>query len=96
MIKPLLFNSAYLKYSMDSSLLQNAIHSNKRGGAQPCLYLSEISKFIFPMPPLPEQQRIVSKIDELMAICDQLKENLQQSQETQVQLTDALVDRALG
>ena len=96
MIKPLLFNSAYLKYSMDSSLLQNAIHSNKRGGAQPCLYLSEISKFIFPMPPLAEQQRIVSKIDELLAICDQLKEKLQQSQETQVQLTDALIDRALG
>ena len=96
MIKPLLFNSAYLKYSMDSSLLQNAIHSNKRGGAQPCLYLSEISKFIFPMPPLAEQQRIVSKIDELMAICDQLKAKLQQSQETQVKLTDALVDRALG
>ncbi|WP_201579502.1 restriction endonuclease subunit S [Psychrobacter sp. Pi2-52] len=51
---------------------------------------------LLPTPPLAEQLRIVAKIDELMAICDQLKEKLQQSQETQVQLTDALVDRALG
>ena len=48
------------------------------------------------LPPLAEQQQIVAKLDELMAICDQLKEKLKQSQETQVQITDALVDRALG
>ena len=52
--------------------------------------------FEIPIPPLSEQQRIVAKVEELMAICDQLKEKLQQSQKTQVQLTDALVDRALG
>ena len=51
---------------------------------------------LLPTPPLAEQLRIVAKVDELMAICDQLKEKLQQSQETQVKLTDALVDRALG
>ena len=51
---------------------------------------------LLPTPPLAEQHRIVAKVDELMAICDQLKEKLKQSQETQVQLTDALVDRALG
>lgn len=96
MIKPLLFNSAYLKYAMDSPFLQNSIHSNKRGGAQPCLYLSEISKFVFAMPPLEEQERIVAKIDELMKICDQLKDKLQQSQVTQIQLTDALIEKALA
>ncbi|MEA5417516.1 hypothetical protein, partial [Synechococcus sp. BA-132 BA5] len=35
LIKPLLINSSYLKYSMDSSLLQDSIHTRKRGGAQP-------------------------------------------------------------
>ena len=58
--------------------------------------MGNISKFLIPIPPLAEQRRIVAKVDELMAICDQLKEKLQQSQKTQVQLTDALVDRALG
>ncbi|QEY58133.1 restriction endonuclease subunit S [Pseudomonas sp. C27(2019)] len=50
---------------------------------------------LLPTPPILEQHRIVAKVDELMKICDQLKANLQQSQETQVQLTDALVDQAL-
>ncbi|GAA0804725.1 MAG: restriction endonuclease subunit S [Psychrobacter sp.] len=58
--------------------------------------MGNISKFLIPIPPLAEQHRIVAKVDELMAICDQLKVKLQQSQETQVQLTDALIDRALG
>ena len=34
--------------------------------------------------------------DELMVISEQLRESLKQSQEIQVQLTDALVDRTLG
>ena len=58
--------------------------------------MGNISKFLIPIPPLAEQHRIVAKVDELIAICDQLKAKLQQSQETQVQLTDALVDKALG
>jgi len=57
---------------------------------------SKCESIQFGLPPLAEQHRIVAKVDELIAICDQLKENLQQSQETQVQLTDALVDTALG
>ena len=42
LIKPILLNSKYLKYAMDSNLLQESIHMRKRGGAQPCLYLSEM------------------------------------------------------
>lgn len=57
---------------------------------------SQVRALKIALPPLAEQHRIVAKVDELMAICDQLKAKLQQSQETQVQLTDALIDRALG
>ena len=47
------------------------------------------------VPPKEEQNRIVAKVDELMAICDQLKDKLQESQQTQVHLTDAIIDQAL-
>ena len=40
---------------------------------------SKCESIQFGLPPLAEQQRIVTKVDELMAICDQLKEKLQQS-----------------
>ncbi|HAV1414851.1 restriction endonuclease subunit S [Vibrio parahaemolyticus] len=95
LIKPLKFNSEYLKHAMDSKLLQDSIHNNKRGGAQPCLYLSEISKFPFTMPPLEEQNRIVLKINQLLAICESLKLQIQESQVTQFHLTDAIVEQAV-
>lgn len=71
------------------------IRSHAAGGAQPNLNVGKISSTVIPLPPLTEQHRIVTKVDELMGICEQLKTDLQQSQKTQVQLTDALVDQAL-
>lgn len=95
LIKPLLFDSAYLKLAMDSSLLQSSIHARKRGGAQPCLYLSEIELFIFSFPPLAEQHRIVAKVDELMALCNALRARIKDAQEIQLHLADAIVEQAV-
>jgi type I restriction enzyme S subunit len=47
------------------------------------------------LPPFAEQERIVEKVDELMALCDSLKERLNQAQTTQLHLTDAIVEQAL-
>ncbi len=49
-----------------------------------------------PMPPLNEQHRIVAKVDELMALCDQLKSRLSDAQTTQLHLADAFVEQAIG
>jgi type I restriction enzyme, S subunit len=35
---------------------------------------SALAKYRFPLPPLATQRRIVAKVDELMALCDQLEE----------------------
>ena len=47
-------------------------------------------------PPLVEQHRIVSKVDELMALCDQLKARLNDAQTTQLHLADAVVEQTLA
>jgi len=47
----------------------------------PKLNLLSLGQFVFPLPPLPEQKRIVAKVDELMKWCDELKE-LKQKRET--------------
>ena len=43
------------------------------GGAQPNISKVKIVWTAFPLPPLAEQHRIVTKVDELMALCDRLE-----------------------
>ncbi|MAR01455.1 MAG: restriction endonuclease [Oceanospirillaceae bacterium] len=64
--------------------------------AQKNINLEILSSMLIPVSPLPEQQRIVAKVDELFALCDQLKYRLQQASETEQQLTNAIVEQALG
>ncbi len=49
-----------------------------------------LSSQIFPLPPLAEQQRIVKKVDELMAWCDELEALLQTQQETATRFAAAI------
>lgn len=43
------------------------------GGAQPNISKEKVVSTIFPLPPLPEQRRIVTRADELMALLDRLE-----------------------
>jgi type I restriction enzyme S subunit len=67
-----------------------------RGQGQPNLNTDIVKATWFALPPLEEQHRIVTKVDQLMTLCDQLKARLQQAQQTQLYLADALVEQALG
>ena len=48
-------------------------HAQSEGGAQPNISKIKIVLSPFALPPLAEQQRIVAKVDELMALCDRLE-----------------------
>lgn len=48
-----------------------------------------------PLPPLAEQRRIVSKVDELMALCDKLEAGLKEMAVTRSKLLDSLLAEAL-
>lgn len=65
------------------------------GGGQPNIKLSVLNPFPFPLPPLAEQNRIVAKVDELMALCNQLKGYLATGQVIQLNLADSLVKAAI-
>jgi type I restriction enzyme S subunit len=48
-----------------------------------------------PIPPINEQHRIIAKVDELMAICDQLKTRINEANELQRKIADVLVGQAI-
>ena len=54
-----------------------------------------LKKLPLAIPPLAEQQRIVAKVDELMALCDQLKADLTAARQRQATLADTLIESAL-
>jgi type I restriction enzyme, S subunit len=56
---------------------------------------SKLKNIVLPLSPFAEQQRIVSKINELFALCDSLKEKIQKSQELQVLLSKTIVEKAV-
>ena len=57
--------------------------------------MTQLKSCPFPVPPLPEQHRIVAKVDELMALCDRLKADLVESRSQQDRLAATLIDAAL-
>ena len=58
---------------------------------QPFLNMKTIGSVMFPLPPLPEQRRIVAKVDRLMALVDQLEAQLADSRATGANLLEAVV-----
>ncbi|CAD6491846.1 MAG: Type I restriction modification DNA specificity domain protein [Candidatus Argoarchaeum ethanivorans] len=66
------------------------------GGAQPNISRIKIINTVAPLPPLTEQRRIVAKVDQLMALCDELETKLKQSQTDGANLMEAMVGELIG
>lgn len=62
------------------------------GSAQPQVTTTNLETFIIRIPPLNEQHRIVDKVDELMALCDQLEQQTEASIEAHQVLVTTLLD----
>ena len=110
-MEPGIINQALLKLSLNQDALINEyfkilfptfyMHtetlSELQGTAQKNMVSVEtLKEEPFPLPPLPEQHRIVAKVDELMALCDKIKARLKDAQTTQIHLADTIVEQAVG
>ena len=58
--------------------------------------IKSIQEFVFALPPLAEQHRIVAKVDELMAVCDRLEAQLTTAQNESRRLLEAVLHEALA
>lgn len=58
--------------------------------------MTQLKNCVFPLPPLAEQSRIVARVTELRALCQQLRDKLAQARTTQTQLAQAWVEQVAG
>jgi type I restriction enzyme, S subunit len=62
----------------------------------PGISREDVNEFVFALPPLAEQHRIVAKVDELMALCDRLETQLTTTQTESRRLLEAVLHEALN
>lgn len=73
-ITPIMIDSDYLNYVMQSHFFKKyclAVKTDAIG--QSNINAEKLKRFVFPLPPLAEQKRIVARVEELLAACDMLK-----------------------
>jgi predicted transcriptional regulator len=87
--------SEYIYSLIRTNLMQDAIQDIKNS-TNDNISMRDITRFLVPLPPLPEQQRIVTKLDQLMALCDELESNLSKSQAEGEKLMAAVVEGISG
>lgn len=73
-----------------------AFRNVNQGMGQPNLNTPIIAGWFFPLPPLAEQRRIVAKVDQLMALVDELETQLAASRASAAKLLSALVAELTG
>jgi type I restriction enzyme S subunit len=75
-----------------SALFLNQVVQAENRVKMPKLNQEALNAFLVPTPPLPEQSRIVTKLDELFALTRTLRVRLTDARAVQARLASALVD----
>ncbi|HHK2183263.1 TPA: restriction endonuclease subunit S [Pseudomonas aeruginosa] len=86
---------SYLSAWLNSRFFVDSIDPGRSNGV-PHISTNQVASMPFALPPLAEQHRIVAKVDQLMALCDQLKARLNQARQVHEQLANALVEQAVA
>ncbi|MCE0734147.1 restriction endonuclease subunit S [Halomonas sp. G15] len=82
----------YTELYLKAPISELMIRRYDNGTAQPNLSGADFSKFLIPFPGESEQHRIVKKVDELMALCDRLEQQVGDQLEAHEVLVDTLLD----
>ncbi len=84
-------NLRYLLAFFNSEICISYMFDNQVENARANLSMTNVGKFVIPIPPVKEQQRIVEKVDALMELCDRLEQNLTDATEKQTNLLNSLM-----
>lgn len=79
----------------EPSILEPVFLSSTGAANQANIGVTALNNILVPLPPLSEQQRIVAKLDELMAYCDNLESSIKESQQYNELLLQQVLREAL-
>ena len=88
-------NPFFLRYSLKREDFLLYVNSVTKGMKMPRLGTKEGELALIPLPPLSEQQTIVSKLDKLMCTCDELETSIRTSQQQNEMLLQQTLREAL-
>ncbi len=84
----------FLAHSINNRWIRNKIENLQNGTTRKRISRSNLATIQFPLPPLPEQERIVAKIEELFSRLDKGIESLTAAREQLKVLRQAVLKRA--
>ena len=93
-IHPLIDRDFLVKFMITKDFVAQAVKEDNRV-AMPKINQSALSDIVVLVPPLAEQHRIVARVDELMALCDQLKASVTKGNDSRRQLLEALLGEVI-
>ena len=67
----------FILYAINSDTFRKQVYEDVQGVTRVRTSLQKLRKYCLPIPPYQEQLRIVTKIEELFAVFDSIKESLE-------------------
>lgn len=91
----LIINEKYLFYFLSSPIAEKNLKDNKSTTSYPVFGMGKARKMPIPLPPLAEQHRIVTKLEQLMKYCDNLEQNIKDGKNHNENLLQEVLREAL-
>jgi type I restriction enzyme S subunit len=88
--------TTFISFALKADYFQKLVLANAGMGTLPIISKGKWELLPVPIPPIPEQQRIVAKVDELMALCDRLEMQLTTAQTEGSRLLEAVLHQSLA
>ncbi|WPD75340.1 restriction endonuclease subunit S [Dickeya fangzhongdai] len=83
--------AGFTKIFLGSQLYWKQLYDGTSGTGQPNVNGNTLKAIILPIAPISEQHKVISKVDELMSLCDQLEQQSLSSLDAHQQLVETLL-----
>lgn len=93
-VDPAKASAAFIGYTIESPQARERLQEIVAGVAQQKISLERFRDFPLPLPPLPEQQEIVRRVEALFAFADRIEARLATARKTVERLTPATLAKA--